>query len=142
MSRPSRVKTIQMITSGSKNLKGSPKLSAILGELNRVELAGRVKGDRAWLLAVLHTTRALDTTLSELIADKGWGTDMHSLGDYLKELDKRGVLMQGERKQYQKDVVHKRNKYMHQAGAMPQKQEADFILREMETLLTAVFARL
>lgn len=142
MSYRSRVKTLRLLAGSNRHMGGSSKLPAIYGELNRLESATRLATDRGWLLAVLHTTRMLDTTLSELLASKGWGSDAHSLGAYLKELDGQGILRQGERGHFQKTVVDKRNKYMHEAGTMPQKQEADLILAEMQTCLTVVFARM
>lgn len=128
---------------GSKHLKTSTRLSAIYGELNRLESANRLSSDRGWLLAVLHTTRTMDTTLSELLAAKGWkGPQSHSLGSYLHDLATNNALNAGERNHYQSVVVKKRNKYMHEAGAMPQKKEADLILSEMQTCLYLVFSRI
>ena len=43
---------------------GSAKLPAIIGELNRI--AAFEKKNTDWLLKVLHTTRALDSSLREV----------------------------------------------------------------------------
>ena len=47
-----------------------------------------------------------------------------------------------EKAGYETGIVKKRNKYMHEAGAMPDQLEADRILSEMHACLTVVLSRL
>lgn len=142
MSAKNRVDTIRVIAGQNQALKTSPKLSAILGEFNRIISAERYKKDYGWLLKVLHTTRALDTSLNVVIMHKAWNgaTDPNSLGSYLKILANKGVLTPRQGKDFQRTIVKKRNKYMHQAGAMPDKLEADSILSEMQSCLVIVLS--
>jgi hypothetical protein len=133
-----RVDTIRLIAGSHGALKGSPKLNAIIGELNRITAVGRLSKHNGWLLAVLHTTRSLDTMLAEIIAHKAWGPGGNALGPYLKTLANNGALTAAEQKDYQANLVKERNKYMHEAGAMPHKVAADSLLNEMHTCIATV----
>lgn len=131
-----------MLVSGHPSLIASPKLSDIVGEINRVSAATKVAKHNGWLLGVLHTTRVLDTTLRELLSYKHWllSSDV-SLGDYLKRLETHTVLTAAERISWRKSIVDKRNKYMHTAGAMPDQLENDAMLSEMEACITIVLGK-
>lgn len=142
MTYEKRVKTLRILIGTHRSLAGSPKLNNIVGELNRIAPTARLPQGNGALLAVLHTTRALDTTLSEVIAAKGWKPRVPALGDYLTTLKIHRCLSEGEKDLYQKGIVRKRNKYMHEAGAMPNKLEADKILNEMHTCLSTVLGRI
>ena len=137
-----RVKTLRILIGSHRCLVSSSKLNNIVGELNRIDATDKLPQGNGALLAVLHTTRALDTTLSEVIAFKGWMPRGQALGDYLIELRKQSYLSAGERDLYQKSIVVKRNTYMHEAGAMPSKMEADKILSEMHTCMSLVLGRI
>ena len=93
-------------------------------------------------MEILYTTRALDTCLSEIITHKNWHgqSEKYSLGSYLKVLANNGALNEQLRKYYQQNVVVKRNKYMHEAGATPDKLIADRVLNEMLACLSIVLA--
>ncbi len=120
-------------------LRNSPALTDIVHELNRIAAAERSNKEDSWLLKVLHATRALDTSLSEVLAHKGWTPDKKfGLGAYLIELETRGVINSRQRRDFQKAIADKRNRYMHQAGAMPNHLEANSILNEMDTCLSFV----
>ncbi|MEV6060364.1 hypothetical protein AB0L62_10180 [Nocardia asteroides] len=136
-----RVDTMRVLVGGHASLNASSKLTAITGELRRIVAIERSGRKDAWLIKVLHTTRALDTTLSEVIAAKGWPTATPSLGPYLSALFKNGIITAAQRDSYQKTIVYKRNKYMHEAGAMPTKLEADSILSEMHACLVVILSR-
>jgi len=91
---------------------------------------------------MLHTTRALDTTLREVLAHKGWLEPKHTgLGSYLIEFKQMSVLTEGERSKWQGSIVDKRNKFMHTAGAIPTQLENDAIQSEMEACLTIILGR-
>jgi hypothetical protein len=137
-----RVETLRILAGGHSILSASSKLQAIYGEFNRISTSRRRNTPDAWLLTVLHTTRALDTCLSELLSGKGWMTATKSLGAYLKELESRNVLTPRQRTAYQRSVVVKRNKYMHEAGATPSNLEADRVLTDMHQCFVDVIARI
>ena len=136
-----RVDTLRILISGHNVLAGSSKLSDIVNELNRIKGSGRLPS-RNWLLAVLHTTRALDTTLSEIVLAKGWRARSPALGAYLTTLQSNAILSQAERIHYRRSVVDRRNMYMHQANAMPSRVDADSILAEMHSCVFVVLGRL
>lgn len=144
MSRKGRVDTLRIIISSHSALTGSTRLGDITSELNRIYVSGRLPRRSGWLLAVLHTTRALDTTLSEILLFKGWNPNGQSknLGSHLYKLKDNAVLTQTQRRHYQTKVVDERNKYMHQAGAIPGKVEADAILAEMDACVTHVLGQI
>lgn len=140
--KTNRVLTLQVLIGSHSHLKNSPKLTAITGELARIVPSSKLPKHSGWLLAVLHTTRALDTTLRELISAKGWlGDKDYSLGEYMKRLQSNGVLKADEKNAWMISVVNKRNKYMHAAGEMPNQLEADAVLNEMHSCLTVVLSR-
>jgi len=144
MSAKKRIETLAALTSSHRTLINSPKLAQILGELNRIVQAERAPTTYAWILKVLHTTRALDTSLAEVLAHQGWsiGDDNPSLGVYLKTFEKKRVLTPTQRLAFRQAVADKRNLYMHQAGAMPSPTEADKILSEMDACLALILGAL
>lgn len=139
MSYKRRVDTLRILAGGNPILSRSNRLTAIYGELGRIATIRRRNAPDGWLLAVLHTTRALDTSLSELIDAKGW-TNHRGLGGYFRELEARGVLTSNQRQAFRNNLANKRNKYMHEAGAMPSNLEADYLLAEMHHCLVVVLA--
>lgn len=141
MSRKKRTETIRIIISGHPILSRSSRLSAILGEMNRIIDAGRVPRHNGWLLTVLHTARTLDTVLFELVQHKGWG-DKSNIREYLLALERNRVINGTERQGYNLLIVRPRNKYMHDAGAMPNQMDAHKLLSEMETCLSIVLPRI
>ena len=143
MSYKKRVDTLRVIMSGSPYIQNSSRRNAIIGEVNRINGVSRAAKSNGWLLAVLHTTRALDTALAEIVDAKGWKTTKTvSLGGYIVALASNGILSPFERNEYQNDLVNKRNKYMHEAGAMPNQVEANAILGKMHACIVAVLARI
>ena len=142
MSSKNRVATLQIIISAHSSLSSSPKLTDILGELNRVTAAAKVPKHNGWLLGLLHTTRALDTTLREVVKDKGWLSPKYqSLGGYLNALQNNQIISPSECSQWRQSIVDRRNKYMHSAGAMPTQLETDAILSEMQACVAVVLAK-
>ncbi|MGR6320779.1 hypothetical protein Q2K19_21880 [Micromonospora soli] len=135
--------TLRVLISGHPVLSSSPKLPHITGEVGRIAASGRIPKQNGWLLAVVHTTRALDTTLGEIVKIKGWANNNnHSLGGYLGLLHVNSILSQQEKDDYNKEIVWKRNMYMHEAGAMPSQLDADKILSGMHSCASTVLARL
>ena len=78
-----RVRTLRVLISTHDTLKNSTKLNDLYGEAARIEAAARLRDQQnGWLLAVLHTTRTLDTTLGELLLAKG-GQRSHRVWDLI-----------------------------------------------------------
>ncbi|MEU2032756.1 hypothetical protein [Nocardia amamiensis] len=128
------------MTAAHPALRQSSALPDIVHEFNRIAVAERSNKLDSWLLKVLHTTRALDTSLSEVLAHKGWSAKTPSLGFYIAVLATHKVLTTKQRDDFQKAIVNKRNRYMHRAGAMPNKMDANSILNEMHTCLSIVLS--
>lgn len=129
--------------SGSPYIQNSNRRNAIIGEVNRIHSTSRLAKHNGWLLAVLHTTRALDTALAEIVAAKGLNTPQTvSLGGYLVALVGGGIISPTERNEYQNDLVKRRNKYMHEAGAMPDQMEVNAVLSKMHACIVAILARI
>src|ERR1700744_3601654 len=127
-----RVETTRVLISGHQALASSPRLNDIIAELNYIISSSRSLRRSGWLLVILHTTRALDTTLKEAINYKGWRS-RQSLGGYLFKFEAESILTRTEKTHYQQNIVDIRNTYMHEAGAMPRRSDADAILAEMYT---------
>jgi hypothetical protein len=142
VSSKKRVDTLRILVDSHSTLSGSPRLTAITGEFTRIQGAGRVAKHNGWLLSVVYTTRALDTTLSEVLAHKGWRGSANSLGKYLAVLRTKGIVQQVEFDRFKSTITDQRNKYMHSAGAMPSQLEADKLLSEMQACLAAILGRL
>jgi hypothetical protein len=137
-----RIDTLRVVVSGAPSLSSSPKRNLIVGEINRIIPVSRLSRQNGWLLTVLHTTRALDTILSEIIAAKRWPVGQNkNLRGYLLILYGQGVITNAEKDQYHKEIVKKRNAYMHEAGAMPNQLEADKIYNEMHACIAVITAR-
>jgi hypothetical protein len=137
-----RVQTLRLLVDSNYILRASPKLNLIVGEMHRILSSERVPRNNGWLLAVLHTTRTLDTSLAEILIYKGWISTPQSLGKYLVHLSSHNILRAAEKNDYNDKIVKKRNKYMHEAGAMPTQIEANSILSEMHACLSIVLARI
>lgn len=140
MTHKARVDTLRLLVDSHHILRSSSKLNLITGEMNRITNSSKVPRHNGWLLSVLHTTRTLDTVLSEIVVFKGWAANPPNLRSYLRALSLNGVILPHERTGYEHSIVRKRNKYMHEAGAMPDKLEADRILSEMHTCMTVVLS--
>jgi hypothetical protein len=150
----SRLDTIRVLLSGSREIGNAGPYSLILSELNSVMTASMISDDRKRrLLQILYSTRALDTVLITFIRercefltvaitpDPGKG-----MGDYLKWLERNNIngvaKMPGtSREAFMRRIVDKRNRYMHQAGAFPRDDaEVAQLLSEMEACISQVVA--
>jgi hypothetical protein len=106
------------------------------------------------LLQILHSTRALDSTLAAFIKNYGY-TDpsdpskkVKSLYGYLHLICFGNPatanirrLNESDLKKYQQKIVHERNRYMHEADAFPiDDLEIMLLLSEMNECLAKVFS--
>ena len=141
-----RIRAMQALLAGSP-ISYRAAYPTIIGELNEVSQAGKIKRNgRKQLLQVLHSTRALDTSLSELIAHYGIHVRTAALGSYLYGFSNHRVaglsqLPLAQRNHYQYAIVNKRNFYMHCAGAFPANNaEIRTLLAEMQSCLIDVLS--
>ena len=141
-----RVRFMKSLVAGSR-VSSTAKHADIQAEFDEVLLARRVlKRPRKRLLQVLHSTRALDSTLKEFTRLNGCLPQRPSLGAYLIALKKGQCpslkrISAAERHHYQTQIVNLRNGYMHEAGLMPANDsEVLTLLGEMETCLQRVLS--
>jgi hypothetical protein len=140
-----RVRTLRTLVAGSP-IAGSPHFQAILRELAAIANAQRVQGRRKQLLGVLHTTRALDTSLREFLVQKAIPLNgATGLGGYLIRLANHqtaavGRLPQNRRAHFQRAIADVRNRYMHEADCYPASQDANRTLAEMDDCLVETLA--
>lgn len=139
-----RVRFMQSLVAGSP-VSRTVKHEDVQAEFEEVLLARRVlKRSRKRLLQVLHSTRALDSTLKEFTDLHGCRPGSPSLGRYLYELKSGNCtslrrISEQERDHYQTQIVDLRNRYMHEAGLMPANDsEILTLLAEMEACLQRV----
>jgi hypothetical protein len=66
------------------------------------------------------------------------GSRRKRVGSLSEDAGEYGALTAAEQKDYQANLVKERNKYMHEAGAMPHKVAADSLLNEMHTCIATV----
>lgn len=126
----------------------SPEYRAIDAEFLDVVNVSKLRPEnRRRLLQVLHSTRALDTTLKEYLRQSRINiSDQKSLGAYLRLLSNPNrslpptLLPDRLKDRYQDLIVDERNRLMHKAGEFPG-SEADVqkLLIEMNDCLTTVF---
>ncbi len=135
-----RIETLRMIVGSHPILLNDSRRVDIVRELQRVIETKRIAGGDRWLLQVLHTTRALDTCLSRVVAQRGWTVQKPSLGAYLVKLSAKGVIVEHQRRHWQDTLVQPRNTYMHSANQMPPQRGADDLLDEMDACMSIVLA--
>jgi hypothetical protein len=102
--------------------------------------------NRRNLLQILHMTRALDTTLKNLLIEKGVPLPaIPALDPYFKQLVNHsqsgfGTLPEGRRKFFKKRIINRRNSYMHQSGRFPSSREIEMLLSDMDACLSEILA--
>ena len=144
-----RVRTLQALVAGHPSLGAHAQLNDILAEFDEVHAVRKIRRDsRKRLLEVLHSTRALDTTLAAFVGHYGCrapgSQPPKTLGQYLRALRDHGVtglnrLAEPHRHRFQAAIADRRNHYMHQASAFPPDDvEIQTLLSEMATCLTVV----
>ena len=138
---PKRIQTMRTIVAASS--LGPAECGAIDRELQLIATAQSVKDQhRRSLLAVLHTTRALDTTARSLLLLHGIPLPSQpSLRTYLLRFENHSAvgvahISYPQRKRFYRTIVKPRNRYMHTASAFPSVLQERTVLAEMQTCLT------
>jgi len=145
-----RVRTLQALVMGTPCLAAHSKLHSIQDEFNEVYAVRKVRrATRRRILEVLHSTRALDTTLATFVGHHGCRSPGKpapvNLGRYLYALRDHtvaglGRLAETQRHHFDSNIVKLRNRYMHEAGTFPAiDADVQVLLSEMDTCLTVVF---
>lgn len=135
-----------ILAQGSVLSTNGNTFNRIRSEFNEVINVERVSHlRRRNLLRVLHSTRALDTSLRSFLDHYRIRGRATGLGGYLRQLLNVSVgtglsnLNQAEVNQYVRLIANVRNMYMHEADRYPRNdREILDLLREMEACLTRV----
>jgi hypothetical protein len=149
-----RVRALQALVAGVPCLAANPQHSLLQQEFNEVYAVRKVRrSSRRRILEVLHSTRALDSTLKAFVRHHGClpkpkkgktSTPPSSLGGYLYALRDHavvglGAITEPQRHGFQAQIVDTRNVYMHEAGAFPVLDaDVQTLLSEMHTCLWVV----
>lgn len=141
----SRIKTITALISSNRALNSTAIYNQIETEFKKVVSVNSIKNEKTrHLLKILHSTRALDTTLKAVLDYHGIGYKIPSLGSYLVGLSNHkksllGKISVTEKNRYQKSIVRIRNLHLHTAGSYPQNSnEVSGVLSEMHALISRV----
>ncbi|MGE5370710.1 MAG: hypothetical protein ACM3QZ_01865 [Solirubrobacterales bacterium] len=141
-----RINTLQTMIAGSV-IANDPNYTLILGEFREVVNVKRITyKNRYRLLQILHSTRALDSSLRAFITQHRYplGAARPALGSYLVVLSRnnppgRMPLPSAAVARFKTSIVNKRNHYMHAAGAFPaHDDEIKKLLSEMQACLFEV----
>ncbi|MGN6293916.1 MAG: hypothetical protein ACTHMV_14315 [Chitinophagaceae bacterium] len=139
-----RIDTIIAIINSNVALS-SGNINKLKGEFRQVlEVDVISPARRKNLLKVLHSTRALDSTLRAVLDHHGIRNSSHSIGKYLTQLathnsSSLGRLTQSERHKYQNTVANIRNLHLHSADSYPKNDsEVNDLISEMQALMTRV----
>ena len=98
------------------------------------------------LVKILHSTRALDTTLQILISHYGLAANIYSLGPLIDKFSNHtstrlGTMTRVETNRFKRSIADVRNKHLHNAGSYPRDEgEVYQLISEMEALITRVLA--
>ncbi|TCD00277.1 hypothetical protein EZ449_21010 [Pedobacter frigidisoli] len=137
-----RINTIVALLNSNSNLS-SGNLNKVKAELHQVvDVHGISPTRRRNLMKVLHSTRALDSTLNAFVEFHNIKNNAKSIGQYLSQLQKHNEqslqnLSASERSRYQRSIADLRNKHLHTADSYPANEaEVNNIIGEMQTLIS------
>ncbi len=138
---------IQTITTilEATSIADDNNFSKIKSELNEVISDHKLKKQgKKNLLKIVHTTRALDTSLKVFLTHHSILDNAHSLGQYLYRLRDHnnndvGTITENQRRLYQTEIVDLRNDYMHNARKIAtDESEVNNLISNMHILLKTV----
>lgn len=136
-----RVTALQALVYGSRlGMNQQAVCSNVHNEFEQVLKAIKIPlKPRRYLLQVLHSTRALDTSLRELTAILNPQATSNSLGGYLRDLQVTRAgnwgFSHNEVNHFQTEIVTPRNKFMHRAGTFPTNTQVEQLLSSMDACL-------
>jgi|GEM_PF-1719576 hypothetical protein len=147
-----RINTIKAILAGSI-ISSAPNYNSIDLEFSEINNCKKIiKNNRKFILMVLHSTRALDSSMNFFVNHHGVATfpprggrgrprTARSLGQYIDALElhtnsRLGKLTNVEATGFKSRIANVRNNYMHAAGTFPANAiEIYTLLSEMELLI-------
>jgi hypothetical protein len=139
-----RINTMIALVNSSASIANKNK-SSIKIEFRQVnDVNGIAPPPRKNILKILHSTRALDSTLESFLDYHGIKGASHSIGQYISQLTNHtlstlGKLSIQERTKYQNEIVIHRNKYLHKANSYPLTDRDVYkLISEMEALISRV----
>lgn len=134
---------IALISSaGSINVNDLTKIKIEFNNVNSVDTI--TPAHRKNLLKVLHSTRALDSTLKSILDFYGIRNTTYSLGQYLRQFERHtspllGRINPTERNKFQDTIIDLRNLYLHKADSYPRNDSAvNEIISEMHSLVSRI----
>ena len=137
--------SLQLLSMCSADASLLSRAEAVKDEFDRVTAVDTMVSDQQQQLLnkVLHTTRAMDTCMKTFLEINGVNPSGHAMGNYLSDLRKGKAgkferLNGGLSQRIQDDVVEKRNRFMHVAGAYPSKNEAEQIAEDVASYLQTI----
>jgi hypothetical protein len=144
-SHKQRIRLIQAIIAGNPAIYGNPLHPTIQREFGEAYQVRRVRNpQRRHLLQVVHSTRALDSSLRAFVIYHQCLSG-NSLGKYLASLTNHqsptlnSQLSPRDRHRFQNTIVNTRNRFMHEAGSYPASEnDISTLLSEMHDCLFAV----
>jgi hypothetical protein len=139
-----RINTIIAIVNSSPSLTNA-NVNKIKTEFKQVlDVDTITPSKRKHILKILHSTRALDSTLKAILDHYSIRNGKHSIGQYITQftvhtLPTLGKLSTSERSKYQKKIADIRNTHLHNADSYPRNDSEVFqLISEMQTLITRV----
>lgn len=140
-----RIDTITTLISSSIISRNGLARNIIIGEFQEIKRCKTVNPkSRKLILSVLHSTRALDSSLKEYCSSQGIllmrnHKRANTLGQYLHQIKSSGKISDSKRRFYQKEIVDERNKYMHEAGLFPNDDNKVFtLISHMHTCISDI----
>jgi hypothetical protein len=122
----------------------SSSFNMLKAEFSQIYLVDSISPmTRRNLMKVLHSTRALDTTLKTIITYYNLGA-ANSLGPLIDKFRNHnnpnlGQMSRRECEFYKRSIADIRNKHLHKAGSYPRNEgEVSNLLSEMEALVARV----
>jgi len=145
MSQKDRIKTIiALLNSNPATSAGS--FATLKAEFEQVLHVDAITPmSRKNLIKVLHSTRALDSTLQAVVGHHTLGP-IHSLGPLIDKFYSHtnpvlGRMYQSECTRYKRSIADMRNKHLHTAGSYPRNEgEVTNLVSEMQSLIMRVLS--
>lgn len=139
-----RINTIIAIVNSSPSLTNANvnKLKTEFKQVTDVDAITPPK--RKHILKILHSTRALDSTLKAILDYYSIRGSNHSIGQYLYQFAGHrhptlGKISASERDKYIREISKVRNNHLHNADSYPRNDSEVFqLISEMQALITRV----
>lgn len=139
-----RINTIIAIINSTPSLT-TPNINKLKTEFRQVIDVERITPQRRKnILKILHSTRALDSTLKAILDHHRIRNGKHSIGQYIVQFTNHrsaalGNISVSERAKYQREIADIRNTHLHNADSYPRNdREVYQLISEMQSLITRV----